>query len=155
MRGYAALIAGLAIVASACGGGGDAGTTAASSAPPPATAAVAEEPFGEYSREVAEDEIVATPGEEPLATGRWRLTLGPSIIQVTDASGFRIAQELSVEGDALEVERYLGGDGIFCEDDAASSYRWDLEGGTLTLTPENDDCPDRRAVLGATWEKAS
>ena len=152
MPRFVLLLAATLLAASACGGGESAGTTTTEPAAPTAAEA-APEPFGEWEREVGEDEIVPSPGEEPLAAGTWHLTLGPSIIQVVDASGFRISQELTVESDALEIERYLGGDGIFCEDDAASSYRWQLEEDELTLTPQRDDCADRKAILGATWQR--
>ena len=146
------LLAATALAASACGGGESAATTTIEAAAPTATES-APGPFGEWEREVGENEIAPTPGEEPLAPGTWHLTLGPSIIQVIDASGFRISQELKVDGDALEIERYLGGDGIFCENDAASSYRWELEEDELSLTPQRDECADRKAILGATWQR--
>jgi ribosomal protein L13 len=45
--------------------------------------------------------------------------------------------------------------GSYCPDPAASStYRWSRSGETLTVTPIDNDCPDRQAVLAGTWQAA-
>jgi hypothetical protein len=142
------------LLASGCGSEQDAAPTAPADA---TTATAADEavsgPFGEFEREVTEAEITTTPGQEAPPPGTWHLTLGPTVIQVVDAGGFRYAQELTVTGETLEIERYIGGDGIFCEDDKPSTYSWRLDGDRLTLSPTKDECPDRMLILDAEWRK--
>ena len=94
-----------------------------------------------------------TPGEEPPPPGTWHLTLGPTVIQVVDAGGFRFSQELADKGDVLELGRYLGGDGIFCENDQPSAYTWRVNGDELTLVAKDDHCRDRRLILEAEWQE--
>jgi hypothetical protein len=147
-----------AIIASLAAGCGTSDATpettgTATTAPGSATGA-ASEPYGEYERDVAERELEITPGQEPPAAGTWHLSLGPTVIQVVDAEGFRFSQELTVSGDTLEIERYLGGDGVFCDEDGPSSYRWKVDGDELTLSPRSEECPDRESILDATWRRA-
>ncbi len=154
--GLLAIVAALVLVlASACGSNEPSGTTArATATQAPAGDDALLEPFGEYEREVTKAEIRPSPGEEPPPPGTWHLTIDQGVIQVVDPGGFRFSQELTVEGDTLRIERYLGGDGVFCKDDGPSSYTWTRDGDELTLAREHDRCPDREAILGATWRGA-
>jgi hypothetical protein len=137
---------------SGCGGSGE-GDQATGLATAPASSVQASDPFGEYEREVGADEIRGNEGEEPPPPGTWHLTLGPAVMQVVDAGGFRFSQELALNGDEFEVARYLGGDGIFCENDQPSTYRWEREGDQLTLVATNDVCPDRKLILESDWQQ--
>ena len=145
--------AGTLLVSSGCGSGEAEEAKRAATTDVAATAAGHTAPHGDYEREVSEDEIVASPGQEAPPAGTWRLTVGETVIQVVDPGGFRFSQELIINGPTFEIERYVGGDGIFCEDDKASTYRWELAEDELTLAPENEDCRDRELILGATWRK--
>ena len=133
-----------------CGGSDEDGQGTESVATPAATA-TASDPFGEFEREVGADEIRTTEGQEAPPPGTWHLTLGPSVMQVVDASGFRFSQELAMNGDEFEIGRYVGGDGIFCEDDQPSTYRWERDDDQLTLVATNDACPDRKLILESAW----
>ena len=44
--------------------------------------------------------------------------------------------------------------GEYCEDPAAgATYRWKATDEELTLTPIDNDCPDRQTVLTGTWTR--
>ncbi len=140
------------VVLGGCGGSDEEGQATGSLTTPTSTAP-ASDPFGEYEREVSADEIQTTEGQEAPPPGTWHLTLGPSVMQVVDAGGFRFSQELAMSGEEFEIGRYLGGDGIFCEDDQPSTYRWERDDKQLTLEATNDACPDRKAILESTWQE--
>ena len=133
-----------------CGGSDDEGQPSGSATTPASTAPAAD-PFGEYEREVGADEIRTTEGQEAPPPGTWHLTLGPSVMQVVDAGGFRFSQELAMNGEEFEIGRYLGGDGVFCEDDQPSTYRWERDGDQLVLIATDDACLDRKGILESEW----
>ena len=135
-----------------CGGSDEEGQPTGS-ATTPASTAPASDPFGEYEREVGADEIRTTEGQEAPPPGTWHLTLGPSVMQVVDAGGFRFSQELAMNGEEFEIGRYLGGDGVFCEDDQPSTYRWEHDGDQLVLIATDDACLDRKGILESQWTK--
>ena len=143
----------VALLSAGCGGSGAGGEAQETETVTAATDPGSGSPLGEYEREVTADEIIPTPGQEVPPPGTWHLTVGETVIQVVDAGGFRFSQELTVSDGTLTLERYLGGDGVFCEEDAPSSYTWKLEGDELKLAAEEDDCRDRVSILGATWHK--
>jgi hypothetical protein len=142
------IVLGLALVG--CGGSDEEGQATGSVSTPAATAA-ASDPFGEFEREVGADEIRTTEGQEAPPPGTWHLTLGPSVMQVVDAGGFRFSQELAMNGEEFEIARYLGGDGVFCENDAPSTYRWHRDGDQLVLSAIEDACLDRKLILESEW----
>jgi hypothetical protein len=116
---------------------------------------------GEYERKVTQAEIdqkgeQARPeGWTAPPAGTYRLTLNAGSIVVTDPEGGSIGQELTVTDGTLTIGRYIGSDGVaFCRDDAPSSYGWELAGKELVLTPENEACGDREAILAGTWAKS-
>jgi hypothetical protein len=147
------LIAVAAVLAVGGCGGSDEEGQGTGAATAPAATAPASDPFGEYEREVSADEITTTEGQEAPPPGTWHLTLGPSVFQVVDAGGFRFSQELALNGEEFEIGRYLGGDGVFCEDDQASTYRWEHDGDQLVLVAIDDACPDRKMILESEWNE--
>lgn len=156
MRRLVPVAGALLLLVGGCGSDEEAATTTA------ATTASAEaevtEPFGEYEREVTQADIDRTastrvegPGQEAPPPGTYRLSLNAGVIQAFAPDGFTISQELKVTGGTLEIERYIGRDGIFCADDGPSSYTWELDGEKLILSPKNDTCADRDSVLTGSW----
>jgi hypothetical protein len=150
-------MAAVLLLAAGCGGEGDADeaartTTAAAEAQSP-------QPFGKYERRVTQADLdrndsKRTKGWETPPPGAYRLTLDRGVMQVVDPNGLYIAQELTVDGDTLRIERYIGESGIaFCPNDGPSSYNWELDGETLSLSPEDDACPDRDSILTGSWSK--
>lgn len=154
-RGMAVrLLVALAVVLALGGcGGSNEEAQATGSVTTPASTVPASDPFGEYERDVSADEIRTTEGQEPPPPGTWHLTLGPSVMQVVDAGGFRISQGLAMNGEEIELGRYLGGDGLFCENDRHSTYRWEHDGDQLLLFATDDACPDRKMILESEWKK--
>ena len=133
----------------------------------PATTASAAEPtteiFGEYERDVTQADIDEkgeqqdrAEGWTPPPSGKWRLTLSEGSMIATDPDAGSIAQEASVANGTLSIGRYIGSKGIaFCADDAPASYAVKAEGDELVLSPENEACGDREAILAGTWTRSS
>lgn len=155
------LILAAASILAGCGSDDQTATTSAATTAAADDAAVPADVFGEYERDVTQadvdrtsDKRVEGPGQEPPTSGTYRLVANEGVIQVFLPDGFQISQELTVTEDTWEIERYIGGEGVFCVDDGPSSYSWDLEGDELSLVPKSDGCADRDSVLTGTWTKS-
>jgi hypothetical protein len=146
------VVAAVLVLLAGCGSDEEAATTTT------APEAESAEPFGEFEREVTQAELdrVAekrAEGEQTPPTGTYQLSLTEGVLLVSDPEGFSISQELTVADETLTLERYIG-EGGFCRDDDASVYAWQLEGDKLTLSPEDDGCADREAILSGSWSKS-
>lgn len=140
---------------------------------PPAVAAAtpvaAEAPYGTYTRTVTAADLKRTaderpdygPGQGPPPKGEHRLTLAKGAngdeLRSTGPDGFAITMYLEAEEGLLELPDYVDvNDGTFCgpEVPIEASYRYQLDGDTLTLEPSPPDaCADRDAVLTGTWSR--
>jgi hypothetical protein len=108
------------------------------------------------------------PNDAPqaLADGglAWRLTIldsggpdnEPALVIDSDEAGNLEAPSLRVEGDKLYLDNeecFENGKYVFYD----NSYKWSLDGTTLTITPDANRCPDKVAETVLTsqpWEKA-
>jgi len=152
-----AIAAVLLVFATGCGSRDD---EAATTAAPTTGAAEAgrSDASGDYERAVTQAEIDRSAEEsqpkgwEPPPAGTYRLTLSSATIVVVDPDGFSIAQELTMTGDTLTIGRYVA-EGAFCRVDRRSSYRWEIAGDELVLSPKIESCGDRKAILTGTWTK--
>jgi hypothetical protein len=76
-------------------------------------------------------------------------------VSVSDATGFAVAETSALGDDAtLEIQSYVDpSKASFCGPEAPqnASYTWKLHGDTLTLSPVEDRCADRNAMLTGSW----
>jgi hypothetical protein len=151
--------AALVLLVSGCGSDEEPATTPAATATAPN--AEATEPLGEYEREVTQAEIeekgekTRPEGWTAPPAGPYRLALNAGSIVVTDPDGGSIGQELTVTDGTLMIKRYIGDAPLaFCAHDAPSSYAWEFAGDELVLTPKNEGCGDREAILAGTWKRS-
>jgi hypothetical protein len=117
--------------------------------PPAAPAAV--QPAGTWVR------TPVTGAELPAETaGVWTMVLG------ADGALALVPPQAWVDRNYQPNGTYLAADGtlrtnVFAAEacaGAAGTYTLDLDGGTLQLDPQAEDCALRAAVLGGRWERA-
>lgn len=160
----------LAIALTALAVAGCGGDDEPSTAPEPAAAepASAEAPYGTYTRTMTTVDLERTaakrpdygPGQGQPPKGEYRLTIAKGAdgdeLKVTDPGGFTVAMRLEAEEGLLDLVDYVDLDaGTFCgpEVPIEGSYRFELEGDTLTLEPSPpDDCADRDAIVTGDWQ---
>ncbi len=156
----------VAAAATACGGSGGSSTAASSSAAPAAPAAAPDGATGTYTRQLTAGDIARTDGFRQEGTnqtapvpGGLTLKLTNGTVSVTDDTGFEIAELSKLGQDAsLEIQSYVDPfKASFCGPEAPqnASYTWKLDGETLTLSPVEDRCADRNAMLTGSWRRAS
>ena len=144
----------LALALSGCGGSDEGGATSAATATT-APSALPDELVGSYTRTLTKRDIRKAGGSlegppEGLPAGETGLTIEPDgVVFATHADRGDETLKFAVTSDRIEV---TGGE--YCEDPAASAnYRWEATDEELTLTPIDNDCPDRQAVLTGTWTR--
>ncbi|CAN5758893.1 hypothetical protein BH18ACT7_BH18ACT7_06570 [soil metagenome] len=121
-----------------------------------AAAAVPEPLQGSFQHEVtaadnaAAGAVFGAPAAEiPLGKAKMIVESDGAVFTIHADGG---DEELTVVGTG---DRVTVTGGSYCPDPAASStYRWSRSGETLTVTPIDNDCPDRQAVLAGTWQAA-
>ena len=156
----------LAAAATACGSSTDTKTGASAPATPAAatTAAADRAASGTYTRALTAADIARTdsfrvegPNQVTPPIGKMTLKLTDSGIAVVDPTGFEIAETAAVGTDAsLEIQTYVDPQkASFCGPEAPqnASYTWKLDGEALTLSPVEDRCADRNAILTGTWTR--
>src|SRR3954467_15356198 len=153
----------------ACGGAADdsppprsSAAPAASAAAPTASAAATGGAAGTYTRQLTAGDIARTdsfrqegPNQTSPAPGGLTLKLTNGTVSVTDDTGFEVAEQSKLRDDAsLEIQSYVDPTkASFCGPEAPqnASYTSKLDGDTLTLSPVEDRCADRNAMLAGSW----
>lgn len=103
MRAALSVLVALVLSASGCGSNGDEAATTTAPETQPAV-----EVFGEYERDVTQDDFERTAEKRPEGlevppAGTHQLTLSEGTIVVVDPDGFSISQELTVTDGTLEI----------------------------------------------------
>jgi hypothetical protein len=169
----------LAPLAAACGSSDKPGSTAAApaaattAAVAPAATAAATSPAlpdgleGSWTRDLTAADLARTESFRAEGTNQTvpplgRLTLKLAADQLTVVAppdAFEIAELSTLSGDgSLEVLSYVDPyKASFCGPEAPqnASYTWKLTGAKLTLSPVEDRCADRNAMLSGSWTRGS
>lgn len=149
-------LAALVLALAGCGGDDRQSASPGPAATSDTTAAVPEPLQGKFTRDVspadnkAAGEVYGSPPAGiPLGTAT--LVVEPDgVVFTTHGDGGDEELTFDVTGDRMKVTG-----GAYCDDPAASStYRWSRSGDSLVITPIDNDCPDRQALLAGTWRTA-
>jgi hypothetical protein len=166
---FPVLLAAAAIAFAGCGSDDDTSTAASDGTTASTTTSSSAAPYGTYTRAMTKADIDRTkelrdehgPNQEAPLTGPYRLVIakgsGQDVIRAIDPKKFAIAQDVNVNGDALNLTSYVDpAQGAYCgpEIAAAAAYTFTTSGSTLVLKPAKPDpCADRDATLTGTWRK--
>ena len=157
MRAAVPAVVALLLLTPACGSNGEEGATTSARE----TTAAADTVFGDYEREMTQEDIERTAEErqnpqQAPSPGRVRLVVRDGVMQVWVPEGFSISQELTLTEDEWRIGPYIGsGMDAFCpEGDRPATYAWKLEGNELTLSPKDEGCADRDSTLTGTWSRS-